>query len=130
MGDKEFLIGMVRKFKENSKGFFRAYRWFIAVFIIALLCDAISTIRFMSRGGMEMELHPVVRAISSVCGPVCGPIIAALSKAVAGIGVAILLRKYAAYIFIAVSMLSFWAGWYNVWGQLIYTPIIFKFIFW
>ena len=130
MGDREFLVGLVRRFRENSVGFFRAYRWFIAVFIISLLCDAVSTVRFMVRDGTDGELHLMVRMFAGFFGPVAGPFVGAASKAVIGIGVAILLRKYAICIFVAASVISLWAGWYNEWGGDIYTPVIFHFLLW
>lgn len=130
MGDREFLVGIVRRFRENSVGFFRAYRWFIAVFIISLLCDAVSTVRFMVRDGADGEFHFVIRMLAGFFGPVVGPFVGAAGKAVVGIGVAILLRRYAVYIFVAASLVSLWAGWYNEWGSGIYAPVIFQFLLW
>ena len=43
-------------FNENYRGFIREYRWFIAIFTIAILCDAASTIHFMLRIGPDSEI--------------------------------------------------------------------------
>ena len=121
---------LVNKFRENFRGFLHHYRWFIAVFILALLCDAASTIHFMLIEGPEVEIHPIIRFISKALGPVVGPVIAAIGKALAGIVVCVFCRRFAAYIFTAASIISFWAAWYNMWGYKVYTPLILKWIPW
>jgi ABC-type phosphate transport system permease subunit len=112
------------KFRVNSIGFWKKFRWMIIVFFIALLCDALSTVHFMRHTGPEAELHPGVQFMSELCGPVAGPLIGMILKATAGIAVAIYLRKYAGVIFFTGSVLSFWAAWYNLWGCDIYVPYI------
>jgi len=122
---------IIIKFQENRRGFWEDYRWFIVVFALALLCDAASTVYFMLESGPETELHPVIQFISShMLGPIAGPLFAAFAKLTAGIVVAVYCRKFAAYIFSAVSVISFWAAWYNVWGFRIYTPSFLKWIPW
>ncbi len=122
---------LITKFQENYCGFWKDYRWFIAVFVVALFCDAVSTIHFMLRHGSDVELHPVIQFISSkILGPVAGPLLGAIGKGVAGIVVAIYCRRVAVYIFLIASMISFWAAWYNIWGLEIYVPNIIKWIPW
>jgi len=122
---------VITKFRENCRWFWKDYRWFIVVFALALLCDAASTVYFMLESGPETELHPVIQFISSrVLGPIAGPLFAALAKLTAGIVVAVYCRKFAVYIFSVVSVISFWAAWYNVWGFRIYTPGFLKWIPW
>ncbi len=118
------------KFKANYKYVIFTNRWLITIFIIALLCDGASTIYVMLNEGMENELHPVIRFVSvGLLGPVLGPLAAVASKAVAGIAVAIYLKRFAPYIFTAAIIVSFWAAWYNIWGWKIYTPIGLKWLF-
>lgn len=121
---------LTTKLKENSWGFWKDYRWFIIVFVIALFCDAAGTIHFMLIEGPDVEIHPVIRLVSKILGPVAGPLIAAVGKAFAGILVCIYCRRFAAYIFVAASIISFWAAWYNLWGFKIYTPLILRWIPW
>ena len=116
------------RFRENYEGFWKHYSWLVVVFVAALLCDGISTVHFMRHEGVDGEMHPAIYSISLFLGPVAGPIVGMCIKALAGIGLAIYLRKYAIYIFFAASALSFWAAWYNIWGWRVYTPIIFEWI--
>ncbi|MCP4710595.1 MAG: hypothetical protein GY869_18380, partial [Planctomycetes bacterium] len=109
-----------------------AYRWFIILFVVALLCDALSTIHFMRREGHpDSEIHLAIRLIAQIFGPIIGPLIAFVGKAVCGLAVCIYLRRWALYIFTPVIVLSFWAAWYNIWGwQTGYIPNIFRIIPW
>jgi hypothetical protein len=106
---------LVTKFSENYRGFLKDYRWFIAVFVLALFCDAASTIHFMLIAGTDVEMHPLIRMVSKILGPVAGPLLAAVAKAVAGVIVCIFCRRFAAYIFVIASVISFWAAWHNTW---------------
>ncbi len=77
------------------------------------------------------EIHPAIEFVSSkILGPVVGPLFGGLAKTVAGIVLGIYCRKYAGYIFVTASIISFWAAWYNIWGSDIYTPNILKWISW
>ena len=121
---------IAERFKNNSAGFWRAYRWLIVVFVFALFCDALSTVIFMREFGPEIELHPVIYCISVMCGSIIGPLLSAAAKAFFGVVVAIYCRRYAAYIFVTASIISFWAAWYNLWGMHLYVPGIFKWFTW
>jgi len=128
---RAFVMGtFIEEFRENKHGFFREYRWFIVVFVFALFCDAASTTHFMLRDGAEAEIHPVIRQISRLLGPVAGPVLGAIGKTAAGIIVCILVRRFAAYLFVTASIISFWAAWYNIWGFKLYTPVILQWIPW
>jgi len=98
------------------------------MFVAALLCDGISTGHFMMDEGIDGELHPAIYSMSLFLGPVAGPMVGVCIKGIAGIGLAIYLRRLAVYIFVLASVLSFWAAWYNIWGWRVYTPIIFEWI--
>ena len=121
---------LIKKFRDNWPCFWKAYSWLTAVFVIALFCDAASTIHFMLRAGPEIEMHPVIRCLSRALGPVAGPLFAAAGKAVGGIVLAVYLRKFAAYLFVTVSIISFWAAWYNTWGYKVYRPMILDWFVW
>ncbi len=88
--------------------------------------DAASTTHFMLKYGPQVEIHVVIRFMSVVFGSVVGPLLGAIAKAAAGIMVAIYLRRFAAYIFVAASIISFWAAWYNIWGMHLYVPGLLK----
>jgi hypothetical protein len=100
------------------------------VFILAVFCDAASTVYVMCGQGPEAEMHIVIRFLSKALGPVAGPVLGAVGKAMAGLIVAVYLRRFAVYIFLTASVLSLWAAWYNIWGYKVYTPIIFKWLCW
>jgi len=121
---------LINRFRKNWCGFWKTYSWLIAVFIVALFCDAASTIHFMLRAGPEVEMHPIIRCISRIMGPVVGPLAAATGKAITGIALAVYLRRFAAYLFVTASIISFWAAWYNIWGHKLYTPMILEWFVW
>ena len=121
------LLGI---FNENYRGFIRQYRWFIAIFVVAILCDAASTIHFMLRIGPDSEMHIIIRYLSKLLGPVAGPLAGAIGKVSAGTIVAIYLRRFAIYIFVTASVISFWAAWYNMWGHKIYVPGVLVWLTW
>jgi len=110
------------RFIQNHTGFWYEHRWILAVFITAVFCDALSTIMFMNRLGIEAELHPIYYLVSKVFGPNIGPLLGAVGKTGAAIAVGIYCRKFAPYLFLAITIISFWAAWYNVWGINIYVP--------
>jgi len=111
-------------FRENYRGFWKNYRWLVAVFVVSLFCDAGSTMYFMLKEGPDAEMHIVIRFLARVFGPIAGPLIGAVGKAVTGVLVGIYVRRFAGHIFVTASIISFWAAWYNIWGFRLYTPII------
>lgn len=118
--------GIADKFRHNSIGFWPKFKWLVAIFILAILCDALSTIYFMRETGPKAELHIGIQFISELFGTVIGPLIGMVLKTTAGIAIAIYLRKYAVYIFVAGIVISFWAAWYNLWGNEFYIPGLLK----
>jgi len=115
------------RFIVNSRGFWRAYWPIIVIYIIALTADGISTIRFMLADGTDTEMHPAINITARIAGPVLGPLIGVIGKALAGIIVAIYWRRIAIVILLVVSIVSFWAAWYNTWGWQYYQPGIIKY---
>jgi hypothetical protein len=116
----EYLIDLF----DSAGDFWRANIWVLVLFIIALLADGISTIYFMLHEGVDTELHPVVNFVSRIAGPVVGPLIAVSCKAIAGFIVAFYWRRIAVFILLTVSIISFWAAWYNTWGWQVYEANI------
>ncbi len=118
------------RFKHNCRGFMQSRCYVIAFCLTGLLCDALSTVHFMTQRPMMGELHPVVDLAAQYLGPVVGPLVGFAGKAVAGFCVAVFWRRWSRHILIAVGILSLWAGWYNVWGYEMYTPNFLKYIPW
>jgi len=118
---------ITERFVQNSKGFWKAYWPIIIIYLLALTADGISTIRFMRVDGVDMEMHPAVNIAARILGPVLGPLIGIIGKAIAGIIVAIYWRRIAGVILLVVSIMSFWAAWYNTWGWQHYMPRIIKY---
>ena len=82
----------------------------------------------MLKDGTEFEIHVAVAFVSRLFGPVVGPLIGGIAKIVAGIMVVIYCRKFAPYILLTASVISFWAAWYNIWGVNVYAANILKWI--
>jgi hypothetical protein len=98
----------------------RRHRWLILIYIAALLFDTLTTIRFMVRGGIDLEVHPLVRCSAYCYGPVIGPFLSAfLFKFFAGLFLIFYLRHYAHYIIKAAVISSCLAGIFNLWGDLL-----------
>ena len=89
---------IVERLRDNSRGFWGAYYWLIIIYLVSVFCDAFSTIHFMHKLGPQAEIHLVIRRVSILFGDTIGPLIGALGKAVAGLLVAIYLRRFAFYI--------------------------------
>jgi hypothetical protein len=110
----------------NYQTFWKERKFFLILFFFALFCDGASTVYIMLEYGPDVELHLAIMVISKVFGPVAGPIIGALGKGVAGIIVAIYLRRFSKYVFVAATLISLWAAWYNVWGVELYHANILR----
>lgn len=114
------------RFILNSNGFLKTNLWILIVYILALSADGFSTIHFMLNEGVDSELHPGVNLVARIAGPVLGPLLGIIGKTIAGVIVAIYWRRIAWIILLVVSIVSFWAAWYNTWGWQYYEPGIFK----
>jgi hypothetical protein len=80
----------------------------------------------MRLDGLDQEVHPAVRIVSNIFGPVVGPVVGKVCQLAAILLVTIYLRPQAKYIFLIVAMLYSWAAWFNVWGRNIYVPRVFE----
>lgn len=97
------------------KQFFVTYTFWKVLVLLALLFDTISTIYFMKRGEVALELHPIVRHSALMWGPVLGTFLSAfIYKAGVGFFLEIVcLRKYAVYMYAGMICTSTAAGFYN-----------------
>jgi hypothetical protein len=96
------------------------HRQLILIYIAALLFDTLTTIHFMVRGGIDLEIHPLVRYSAYCYGPVIGPFLSAfLFKFFAGLFLIFYLKHYAHYVLKAAVISSCLAGMFNLWGDLL-----------
>jgi hypothetical protein len=110
------------RFRENWKGFVREYWAFLLLALLASLADTASTIHFMLHTGPQVELHPTVRWLSELLGPVLGPLLGKGVQFGVLIALTVFLRRRAVLIFIPIIILYTWAAWYNIWGYHLYYP--------
>jgi len=113
---------IVERFRVNWEGYGHECRVFLILTVLAALADASSTVYFMLRAGPDAEGHPAIRLIAAVFGSILGPIVGKLCQFTAVVALTVYLRRWAAYIFVAVIVLYAWAAWYNVWGCDLYSP--------
>jgi hypothetical protein len=111
-----FMHPVAARFRHNYQGFWCTFRWFILIFIIAQLSDALSTCYFMGKIGWQYEFHPLVKYAAREYGTIWGPMLSCAFKVVSGVAVAIYLRKYARVIFLATASTAACAAFYNVWS--------------
>ncbi len=121
---------VVERFRVNSRGYLHPYRVWLWIVGLAALADFGSTVHFMLRDGVGGELHPVIRVLSVMFGPVVGPLLGKVGQMGAVLVTTIFLRAYALYIFLAATILYAWAAWYNVWGAELYDPRFMKLLMW
>lgn len=110
----------------NSRGYFSELWPFLVAAGLAASADCYSTMRFMTSDGIQDELHPVIRLVSYLLGPVAGPLFGKLCQFVALLCLAMLWRKHARAILIPVTLIYTYAAWFNLWGSEIYTPLFVK----
>ena len=123
---------IAEKFRTNVRMVWVDNRWFFIIFLAALLADMLSTIYFMRKFGPESEIHPVIRLLSRHFGVIAGPLLGFAGKALGGFIVAVFLGKWSRYLFVAATIISFWAAWFNIWGAKIiqHTPNILHWATW
>jgi len=114
------------RFRENWQGYVHEYRILLVLALAASLADMASTIYFMQHTGPQAELHPTVRFVSSLLGPVLGPVLGKAVQFSVLIALTVFLRRWAVFIFVPVIILYGWAAWYNVWGHALYYPRLFE----
>lgn len=112
----------------NYQGYWRRYQWLFIATVLASTADLLTTIRFMHMDGIEQELHPAIRIVSWLFGPLIGPVLGKLAQLAAIVLVTVYARKLAVYVFFTATVMYSWAAWYNVWGRDIYTPLLIDFL--
>ncbi len=98
-----------------TRHFFEKYTFWKITVLLALLFDTISTIFFMTKGGIDLEIHPMVRYSALVWGPIIGTFLSAfVYKAVVGFLLeAVYLKQHAVYMYAVMICTSTAAGFYN-----------------
>ena len=119
---------LICRFRNNSKGYIRTFRYFLLATVMACLLDMISTIYFMSRYGTTEEIHPAIRLVSLVFGPIIGPLLGKTCQLLGVILLTIFFRSIAKYIFLVIIILYAWASWYNIWGHHLYVPRFMQYL--
>ncbi|MBM4025554.1 MAG: hypothetical protein FJ280_09120 [Planctomycetes bacterium] len=110
------------RLRENWAGYVPQYRVFLVLVVLASVADMVSTIHFMLYAGPQAELHPTIRFLSQLFGPVLGPMLGKSIQVIVIITLTVFLRRWATFIFVPVIILYAWAAWYNVWGYHLYYP--------
>lgn len=110
------------RLRGNWDGYIREYRVFLILLLLASVADAASTVHFMMQRGAGAELHPAVRSVSYLFGPVLGPILGKAVQVVVVVVLTVYFRRRAIFIFVPVILLYAWAAWYNVWEHRLYYP--------
>ena len=101
-----------RKYKSNLKllvhhplVFARFYRWSLLFLFIGAALDAITTAVLSYRFGPEGELHPVVRLMTYIFGPIGGAVIGKIGQVIFAIFVASLWRPWCRWILLLCGLL-------------------------
>ena len=116
-GSREAMLQrLLSKKDEWIHSFWWRYRLVLAIFIFALLVDALTTVSFMIKDGVESEYHPFVVVCARFMGPVVGPLAAALHKGWSAILIAIYCEKYTRTFFASVASIYLFAACYNIWA--------------
>ena len=110
------FVGDWRHLNSEFGNLWGRYRGLFLFCFFGILCDGLSTAYFMQRLGPEFESHILFRMAGNLFGPVMGPLFGVWGKIAACGVVAVLCKKFTLYILIAVTLISFYAAWYNVWG--------------
>ena len=126
--DIQSIDDLKKRFQRNWDGYLFKFRYWLVLILITGIADTISTIYFMTEMGAENEVHPAIRFVSIVAGPLIGPIIGKLCQYSAILAITLFFRKQAVFVFIPVIILYAWAAWFNIWGSQIYYPRLLQII--
>jgi len=108
----------LRHFRNRIEELWRNHKLLIIVLAGALLFDTLTTIYFMIYdGGIEAEIHPLVRHSALLLGPVAGTFLSAfLFKIVVGVLLAAYLRSIRILVLTTPAITSILAGFFNLFG--------------
>ncbi len=115
------VTAIPKQFDQAFQAFWKKH-WLLAVLLLAALTfDTVSTIHFMQNDGIDLEIHPLVRASATLLGPVPGTILSSfLFRAVAGVMLAMYLRRFSAWVLAVPIITSTIAGFINFFGYEIF----------
>ena len=117
----------MNRLRWNARDYFNELSYFLIVFSIAATLDLITTIHFMLKDGTATELHPAIRIVAWILGPIWGPIFGKVCQFLAALVVTAYFRSYARIILVVATFLYAWAAWYNVWGKNLYVPRLMEY---
>ncbi|MCF6314210.1 MAG: hypothetical protein L3J39_17310 [Verrucomicrobiales bacterium] len=110
------------RLRKNGVGYFQELAPYLVLLLAAAFADFLSTYRFMLAGSIEDELHPVIRLFSLYLGPLFGPLLGKVGQVTVAIFLSIWFRPGARILLTSLSIIYFYAAWYNTWGIDLYTP--------
>ncbi len=102
---QEPVVFFGTRLRSNSRGYLREFAPYLVLVFVAALLDFISTYRYMSAWGVDLEMHPVIRWVSYLFGPLLGPLIGKMGQLMVIILLTLLFRQRARWIFIPVIAL-------------------------
>ena len=101
--------------------FWKKHCFLSILLLAAFIFDTLSTIYFMENYGIELEIHPLVRTSAMLLGPVSGTILSSfLFRAVAGVMLAMYLKRFSAWVLTLPIITSTIAGFINFFGYGIF----------
>jgi len=115
------LQRLLSKKDEWIHAFWRRHWLVLGVFAVTLLADALTTIGFMIKDGIDCELNPFVLGCAQLLGPVFGPLAAAMHKGWSAILIGLYYEKYARYLFTSAASIYLFATCYNLWAFELFT---------
>ena len=112
--NKTAIIRIKDRFLKNCDGFYETFKFPITLLIITAILDAFSTFCFMYVLGVEQELHPIVRSLSEMIGPIAGPFLGGALKIFFGLAAIIYIRRFEKSLIWAASLLYAYAFMHNL----------------
>src|SRR6266851_5705028 len=108
---KQFVDFYLTRLRRNYRGYFQKFYLYILLAAAAAFVDSLSTWNFMVNGSVYDELHPVIRFVSIMVGPVLGPLIGKICQLLALVFLTIVFRPAARIIFIPVILIYLYGAW-------------------
>ena len=112
--NKSAIIRIKQRFLQNFEGFYETFKFPISFLVITALLDAFSTFCFMYVLGVEQELHPMVRNLSELIGPLAGPFLGGALKIFLGLAAIIYIRRFEKPLIWTASLLYAYAFMHNL----------------
>ena len=99
-----------QRFRTNYKNFWQEHHYYVTLLIIAAVVDCFSTIHFMHIIGPEKEIHPMIRELSFLLGPLHGPILGKMLQVSIGMIAIIYIKKYSILLIVITAIMYSWAA--------------------